>query len=128
MAPLLPRTPLRTVTRAVPTVAALCARSGYVLAGLAHVAAQNLRTLGDGERPLADRARAVGRDSLGAALAGPSGLSDRGRSLLGRDGRVPRDGTAEQPSGQAAEIATSPSAAPEAAPGGPHDRHTGASQ
>lgn len=111
-----------------PRTVGLLSAAGFTAAGIAAVMAENLRTATDSERSLTERARAVGTTSLGAVLSGPTGLSQRGRSLLHRgdgdgDGlgrAVPEpEATTETepvpPAGQAAQVATSPSAAPEAA-------------
>lgn len=115
-----------------PRTVGLLSAAGFTAAGIAAVMAENLRTATDSDRSLTERARAVGTTSLGAVLSGPSGLSQRGRSLLHRgdgDGRgraapetepetAPEATTETEPvppAGQAAQVATSPSAAPEAA-------------
>lgn len=64
-----------------PKVIGAVVTAGFAAAGVAAVVAQNLRTLGESDEPLRDRAKRIGQTSLGAVLTGPSGLVARGKSL-----------------------------------------------
>jgi hypothetical protein len=74
------------LTNLPPKAVGLIATTGFAAAGVVAVIAENLRTLSDREEPLPERAKKVGQHSIGAVLAGPSALSERGRRLVGKDG------------------------------------------
>lgn len=79
-----------------PRTIGLLATAGFAAAGVVAVMAENLRTATDRGQPLPSRVGHVAQTSLAALRSGPAGLSDRGRSLVGRGGAATDGPTAGQ--------------------------------